>query len=226
MMRSVPLATLARAVRRAAIPAVLVALAVAPAAPAQAPDERAAAREMSFAAYRLRVAVLAQSDAIDQKLIGVTLDAIADDRCDRADDAAPAGREIEVLLIDLLLAFAPAYDPIRPALDMFLAELERIPTNDPALRGGRAGWRTEIDIIRRLPSTPDPCATLQAWRRTGFAPAKAPIPLDVLVNPAARAAEGKLAVAARRMGQLGVSAGAARRFTGKGMFARVGVDLL
>ncbi len=170
--------------------------------------------------------MLAQSDAIDQKLIGVTLDAIADDRCDRADDAAPAGREIEVLLIDLLLAFAPAYDPIRPALDMFLAELERIPTNDPALRGGRAGWRTEIDIIRRLPSTPDPCATLQAWRRTGFAPAKAPIPLDVLVNPAARAAEGKLAVAARRMGQLGVSAGAARRFTGKGMFARVGVDLL
>jgi hypothetical protein len=114
----------------------------------------------------------------------------------RADDAAPAGREIEVLL--------------------------RIPTNDPALRGGRAGWRTVIDIIRRLPSTPDPCATLQAWRRTGFAPEKAPIPLDVLVNPAARAAEGKLAVAARRMGRLGVSAGAARRFTGKGMFAGVG----
>lgn len=224
-MRFVRLATLARAVRRAAIPAILVALAVAPAAPAQAPDERAAAREMSFAAYRLRVAVLARSDAIDERLFGVTLDAIADDRCDRADDAAPAGREIEVLLIDLLLAFAPAYDPIRPALDTFLAELERIPTNDPALRGGRAGGRTEIDIIRRLPSTPDPCATLQAWRRTGFAPAKAPIPLDVLVNPAAQAAEGKLAVAARRMGQLGVGAGTARRFTGKGMFAGVGVGV-
>jgi len=226
MMRAVPPATLARAVRRAALPAILVALAVAPAAPAQAPDERAAAREMSFAAYRLRVAVLAQSDAIDAQVFGVTLDALADDRCDRADDAAPAGRELEVLLIDLLLAFAPAYDPIRPALDTFLAELERIPTNDPALRGGRAGWRTEIDIIRRLPSTPDPCAALQAWQRTGFAAAKAPIPVDVLVNPAAQAAEGKLAVAFRRMAQLGVSAGAARRFTGKRVFAGVGIGLL
>ena len=78
----------------------------------------------------------------------------------------------------------------------------------PRSAGGRAGWRTEIDIIRRLPSTPDPCATLQAWRRTGFAPAKAPIPLDVLVNPAARAAEGKLAVAAP-------ADGAARRERGR-----------
>ena len=87
-------------------------------------------------------------------------------------------------------AVGPAYNPIRPALDTFLAELERIPTNDPALRGGRAGWRTEIDIIRRLPSTPDPCA-----------------------HPAGLAPDGP-------------RAGAARRFTGKGMFAGVGVDLL
>jgi hypothetical protein len=32
------------------------------------------------------------------------------------------------LLVSLLLALAPAYDPIRPALDTFLAELERLPT--------------------------------------------------------------------------------------------------
>jgi hypothetical protein len=207
--------------------AVLAALAVAPTASAQtAPGERAAAQQLSFAAYRLRVAVLAQSDAIDDKVLGVTLDALGDDRCDRADDAAPEGRELDVLLTDLLLAFAPGYDPIRPALDAFLAQLEQIPTNDPALKGGRAGWRTEIDIIRRLPSTPDPCAALQAWQRTGFAESKAPIPIDVLINPAAQAAEGKIAVAARRMRQLGVSAGAARRFTGKGMFRGVAVDFL
>jgi hypothetical protein len=213
--------------RRAGLVAVLAALAVVPTASAQTPpDERAAARELSFAAYRLRVAVIAQRDAIDDKVLGVTLAALGDDRCDRADDAAPEGRELEVLLTDLLLAFAPAYDPIRPALDTFLAELERIPTNDPALKGGRAGWRTEIDIIRRLPSTPDPCAALQAWQRNGFAASKAPIPLDVLINPAARAAEGKIAVAARRMRRLGVSAGAAQRFTGKAMFRGVAVDLL
>jgi hypothetical protein len=217
-----------RAVRRAALPAILIALALAPTAPAQAPapDERAAAREFSFAAYRLRVAILAQEDAIDDKLLNVTLEALADDRCDRADEAATGLRGIEVLLTDILLAFAPAYDPIRPALDTFLAQLEAIPTNDPALRGGRAGWRTEVDIIRRLPSTPDPCAALQAWQRTGFAENRAPIPIDVLTNPAAEASAGKIAVAARRMRQLGVGATAAKRFRGRQMFSGVGVPFL
>jgi hypothetical protein len=213
---------------RAALPAILIALALAPTAPAQAPapDERAAAREFSFAAYRLRVAILAQEDAIDDKLVKVTLEALGDERCDRADDAATGLRGIEVLLTDILLAFAPAYDPIRPALDTFLAQLEAIPTNDPALRGGRAGWRTEVDIIRRLPSTPDPCAALQAWQRTGFAENRAPIPIDVLTNPAAEASAGKIAVAARRMRQLGVGATAAKRFRGRQMFAGVGVAFL
>jgi hypothetical protein len=213
---------------RAALPAILIALALAPTAPAQAPapDERAAAREFSFAAYRLRVAILAQEDAIEDKLLNVTLEALGDERCDRADDAATGLRGIEVLLTDILLAFAPAYDSIRPALDTFLAQLEAIPTNDPALRGGRAGWRTEVDIIRRLPSTPDPCAALQAWQRTGFAENRAPIPIDVLTNPAAEASAGKIAVAARRMRQLGVGATAAKRFRGRQMFAGVGVAFL
>jgi hypothetical protein len=232
MMRSVTLSAVGRAVRRAAVPGLLLAVAAVPTASAQAPppatpapDERAAAREFSFAAYRLRVAMLVQKEAVADKLLTVTLDAVGDARCDRADDAAPAGREIDVLLVDLLLALAPAYDPVRAPLDTFLAELERIPTNDPILRGGRAGWRTEIDIIRRLPSTPDPCAALQAWQRTGFAPSAAPIPIDALISPAALAAEGKLAKAARRMAQLGVRAATSRRFTGKGMFVGVGVGV-
>jgi hypothetical protein len=225
---SVSCSIFGRAVRRAALPAVLVGLAVAPAAPAQAqaPDERAAAREFSFAAYRLRVALLAQRDAVEDRLLNVTLLALRDDRCDAADDAAPGGRDIEVLLVDILLAFAPAYDPVRPALDTFLAELERIPTNDPALRGGRAGWRTEVDIIRRLPSTPDPCAALQAWQRTGFAPTRAPIAIDAVTNPAALAVAGKVAVAARRMRQLGAGASAAKRFRGREMFRGVGLPFL
>ena len=213
---------------RAALPAILIALALAPTAPAQAPapDERAAAREFSFAAYRLRVAILAQQDAIEAKLLNVTLEALGDERCDRADNAAPGIRGIEVLIVDILLAFAPAYDPVRPGLDTFLAQLEAIPTNDRALRGGRAGWRTEVDIIRRLPSTPDPCAALQAWQRTGFAEDRAPIPIDVLTNPAADASAGKIAVAARRMRQLGVGATAAKRFRGRQMFRGVGLPFL
>jgi hypothetical protein len=232
MMRSVTLTAAGRAVRRAALPALLLAVVAIPTASAQAPPpatpapgERAAARELSFAAYRLRVAVLAQADAIDDKLFDVTFEALLDPRCERAEDAAPADRALEVLLVSILLALAPAYDPIRAPLDTFLAELERIPTSDPALRGGRAAWRTEIDLIRRLPSTPDPCAALQAWRRTGFAPGAAPIPADAVISPAALAAEGKLAVAARRMRELGVSAGAARRFTGKGVLRGVTLGL-
>ena len=220
------ISALGRVVRRAALPAILIALAVAPTAPAQAPDERAAAREFSFAAYRLRVAILAQKDAVEDKVLNVTLEAFGDDRCNDADDAAPGLRGLEVLLVDILLAFAPAYDPIRPALDTFLAQLETIPTNDRALRGGRAGWRTEVDIIRRLPSTPDPCAALQAWQRTGFAESRAPIPIDVVTNAAAQASAGKIAVAARRMQQLGVGATAATRFRGRQMFEGVAVPFL
>ena len=67
-----------------------------------------------------------------------------------------------------------------------------------ALRSGRAGWRSEIRFIRQLQSSPDPG-------------------LD--------AAEDNITIASRRMQTLGVSAGAARRFTGEGMFRGVGLGL-
>jgi len=194
--------------------------------PAQAaPDERAAARELSFAAYRLRVAVLAQKQAVEDKLLGITLGALSDPRCDRAENAAPGFLAIEVLIVELVLDITPAYDPVRTALDAFLAQIEAIPTNDRALRSGRAGWRSEIQFIRGLQSSPDPCGSLQAWQRKHFAPSASPVNLDAVTDPGLNAAEDKITIAARRMRALGVSAGAARRFTGDGVFRGVGLAL-
>ena len=195
-------------------------------APAQAaPDERAAARELSFAAYRLRVAVLAQKQAVEDKLLGVTLGALSDPRCDRVENAAPGLLGIQVLLVELVLDITPAFDPVRTSLDTFLAEIEAIPTNDRALRSGRAGWRSEIQFIRQLQSSPDPCGSLQAWQRNHFAPSASPVNLDAVTDPGLNAAEDKITIASRRMQTLGVSAGAARRFTGDGMFRGVGLGL-
>jgi hypothetical protein len=232
MIAGMALAPPLRAVPRAALVAAVVACAVPAAARAQSPppavppvplSARAAAQQLSFAAYRLRVKVLAQRDAIVAKL-EVSLQALDDDRCDRAVRAAPDERALQVVLVALLLIVAPGYDPVRPALDTFLAELEAIPIADRVLRSGRAGWRSEVDVIRRLPSVPDPCGTLQTWQRAGYTDSASPIVVAAVLNPGLIAAEDKLAQAARRMRALGVGAGAARRFTGDGMFANVPLD--
>src|SRR4029079_1878209 len=106
--------------------------------------------------------------------------ALSDPRCDRAENAAPGFLAIEVLIVELVLDITPAYDPVRTALDAsrahparaaldsFLAQSEAIPTNDRALRSGRAGWRSEIQFIRGLQSSPDPSGPLRAWRRKHF----------------------------------------------------------
>jgi len=46
-----------------------------------------------------------------------------------------------------------------------------------------------------------------------------------VTDPGLNAAEDKITIASRRMQTLGVSAGAARRFAGEGMFRGVGLGL-
>ena len=59
----------------------------------------------------------------------------------------------------------------------------------------------------------------------GFAPSAAPVDLDAVEKRGRSASEDKVARAARRMRQLGVSAGAARRYIAAGVFEGVLLDL-
>jgi hypothetical protein len=212
-----------RVARRAAVLAVLtlVAAGVAraqsppPVTPpaATAPNERAAAREFSFAAYRLRVAFLAQRTAL-RSAARRGIAALDDPLCGRAVDAAPDGRAVDVILTAAILALTPLWSAERAPLAQFLSELERVPTADPVLRSGRAGWRVEIETMGRLSAPADVCGALDAWRRLGFAPAAAPVDLRVLDARGLSESLTKRVRAAVRMVRLGVGLSAARRFTG------------
>ena len=143
-------------------------------AAAQAPDERAAAREFSYAAYRLRVAVKERLPEI-QRAASIT-------RAPACRSALSGGtpaqqrehvRRSRRRLVDLLAGamFAPVSEQLRT----FQAELDRVPTADPALRSGRAAWRESIALylqVRPLPS--DLCAQLGRWRTAGYAAAARP----------------------------------------------------
>jgi hypothetical protein len=231
-----PLARTARGARCAALAAIAIAMsATAPAAAHAArgaPDEHAAAREFSYAAYRLRVAITAQKAELDQR-IQAGVDAFVTPPCGPAFGAM--GRLSErrldaATLVAATVAMAPALAAVRPAFERFLAELDRVRTGDRALRGGRAEWRATVAAFRRFPPQVDVCATLDAWRQARFARSKAPVGLGdadfagSLSDPGADPSR-RLARAARRMRRLGVPAGAARRFAGTTLFDGIGEDI-
>ncbi len=190
-------------------------------APAQAPDDRAAAREFSFAAYRLRVAIKAHLPEIDG--------AAAITRSPACRSALRGGTtaqrehvdDLIGVLVDLLAGamFAPVADQLRT----YQAELEAIPTADPALRSGRAAWRDSVALyvqVRPIPA--DVCAQLGRWRTSGYAASARP---DLQPAGVRRILEGsgtvdaKLHLAAARMVALGTSQGQARRFSGDTLFS-------
>jgi hypothetical protein len=190
-------------------------------AAAQARDARAAAREFSFAAYRLRVAVKARLPEID-RAVSIT----RTPACRTAlSGGTPAQQRRHVddlvgVLVDLLAGamFAPVSEPLRT----FQAELDRVPTTDPALRSGRAAWRESVGLylqVRPLPS--DLCAQLGRWRTAGYAAAARPAlqPAGVRrILDGSGTVDAKLHLAAARMVALGVSQGQARRFAGDTLF--------
>jgi hypothetical protein len=201
---------------------VIGALLAAPAlAAAQAPDDRAAAREFSFAAYRLRLAIKARLPEIDR--------AAAITRAPACRAALAGGtpdqqrRHVDDLvgvLVDLLAGamFAPVADSMRA----FGAQLDAVPTVDPALRSGRAAWRESIALylsVRPLPA--DLCMRLARWRSAGYAASARP---DLQPAAVRRILDGsgtvdvKLHLAAARMVALGVSEGQARRWAGDTLF--------
>jgi hypothetical protein len=193
-----------------------------PASAQVAPDDRAAAREYAYAAYRLRVAIKARLPEIERAAAITRAPA-----CRAALRGATPEQERRHLddlvgvLVDLLAGamFAPVAQP----LQTFQAELDRVATADPALRSGRAAWRASIALysqVRPLPA--DLCAQLGRWRTAGYAASARP---DLQPAAVRRILDGsgtvdaKLHLAAARLVALGVTEGQARRFAGDTLFS-------
>jgi hypothetical protein len=205
-----------------AVVALLAVLGMPAVASAQASaDDAASAREFSYAAYRLRVAIKARMPAVEQAA-AITRSPV----CRAAlRGATPAQQQAHVddlvgVLVDLLAGTMLA--PVAEPLATFQAELERIPTTDPALRSGRAAWRASVALYRQVrPLPPDLCEQLRRWRAAGYAAATRPElqpPVVRGILDGSGSVDAKLHLAAARMVALGVAEGQARRFAGDTLF--------
>jgi hypothetical protein len=138
----------------------------------------------------------------------------------------PRRRPDDAIEVVVGVALAPALGGMRPAFERFQGELERVPTADPALRSGRAAWRVAVADFARVPPGVDVCATLERWQRARFARAEAPFGLESgFLASLVGETSPKLTRAARRMQQLGVRSGTARRFTGETLLDGIGDDV-
>ena len=207
-------------------------LALPQAASAQAPDDRAAAREFSYAAYRLRVKIKAAAPAMNQAAAVLTSRSCSDVSARTPELTKAAERKAGVLFAEVLLG--ATLSPVAGAFGTFQTELDRVPTADPALAAGRESWRQSVVVIQQVQPVPaDVCTRIRAWVDSDYADAALPVlqpaPLHDLLassqdSDAADPGESGLRRAAARMVELGVPKGQARRFGGATLFR--GVDLL
>jgi hypothetical protein len=197
----------------AAAVAALFALTVAAPAAAQAPDERAAAQALADAVQRV--------NAVDRE-IGEDHDpddGLEAPRCEREIYRIPPRRQDDLRAFAIRDEFRKAGDALEPALAAFRTEIASAQTLDPLLISGRAAWRRIAKAYMALPPRGDVCADLAAWRRDGY-------PLRTVRAAAAeyrsifaafgRGFQRKVAAAADRMRELGVSEQDAKAFEGDG----------
>jgi hypothetical protein len=198
------------------------------AAAAQAqPDERAAAREFAYAAYRLRVK-LKTTFATKAELITIFT---APGCREIAGETLPARARTEagVALAEAILGVE--YGRMGPALTTFGTELDRIPTADPVLRAGRASWQGIAAAFGQFApvTAADACAQLRRWEDAGYPAGAAPAFQAEAIRQSIReraASDGNEHIpedlrarrAATRMLGLGVTRSQARRFSGVTMF--------
>lgn len=209
-----------RRVARLTFTAVALLVAMPATAPA-APDERTAARAFADAARIYTKAVWDSVPAVRADIAARGPDLRSCGRLD-LDPVADAPRRLERALEILVEAhIAPVFVPMAAAREQFVAALDRVPTEDRALRSGRAAWRVSLPAMRGLASIPpDACARLLAWAAGGYR--GLPLPeLQVTdldeVNPDEENPAGgdaKVVVAAQRMRALGQGPRRAERFTG------------
>lgn len=149
------------------------------------------------------------------------------EKCERVlERKPPPEREIDRFDAFLVAAmFGPMFEPAKPVLHQIVADLDAIPTRDPILKSGRAGWRGVVRYLALFPALEAPCDQLEKWANSGWRASARP-DFDfaaferVVEDEDKRAAEAsrKLERAARRLRQLGVSKGDAKRFTGETLF--------
>lgn len=122
--------------------------------------------------------------------------------------------------------WAAALAPTVAEHERFVAALDAIPTTDPRLRSGRAGWRKHLATVRGFAALPgDLCARLATWFRAGAKGTPLPDVQAVdasrfnVFTSSVRASLGptcrcKIEHAEARMRDLGIPARDAHRFTG------------
>jgi hypothetical protein len=214
--------------------ALAAALTMPQAAPAQAvPDERVAAREFAYAAYRLRVEIRATESRArratamyDVRECSSALGSPEDADLERLSFRALSGIGVVLSQLDI----ADLYGHSGRLLPGFVAELDRVATADRVLIAGREAWRSTAELLRHARPLPrDACAQIRRWRLAGYPadgmPALQPAPIrDALVEQwrqplsADSKPDRSPERAAERMVKLGVGKGQARRFAGLTLF--------
>lgn len=186
------------------------------AAPSAGANPRDDARRFSDAALRAKVAIAAQAGEAG------TAAALLRPCFELAAQAPPRAIDRASALVGAEVVYELLH-PAEPALRRLVADLEAVPTTDPALRAGRMAWRRAMAIFVALPHAGDPCGVLERWRETGWSDAGAPPDMAVAFDRLERreggkVVEGWMRCAVHRLERLGISRPAARRFGGEGMF--------
>lgn len=110
-------------------------------------------------------------------------------------------------------------EAMEPAFARFRSEIAQVVTHDAALISGRAAWRRIAKAHQALPPGRDFCAEVTAWRRRGYDMATihaAYAEFHTIVAAFGPGPSRKVAAAADRMRELGVSEQLANRFEGDG----------
>lgn len=197
------------------------------------PDERAAANAFADAALTytrgIRAAVPAARSAAraakaDRKRCSRVTSYV--ERLLDGDDATRG--DFRAVILFSIQPWVRVYSALVPAHERMLAELDAVPTADPALRTGRAVWRSQTNQLRFYAGLPtDLCAQLAAWVDAGAKGTPLPHlnlrdeddPAQFDREPAGPSPEQRLARAAERLRALGQGPRRAARFTGDAAFA-------
>ena len=198
------------------LPVAAVALALLVPATASAAPPRSA-EAFAAAGERLTFALRAQGDAIERGFAEEFA------RCEAAIQRQRVPRRARERFTHLIVVavLQPTLERVLPSMRQFVADLDAVPTRDPALRSGRAGWRATVAVMEAVPELEGPCEHLERWAASGYAADQAP-PLPLAgMRAFLRDADGGLASADRKVGRavrrlrrLGVPRRRARHFGG------------